>query len=232
VAEKIKETRQRPVCPRCGAPTRRGARYCGHCGVSLRLWDVTWSLRRSVGGAIAGGAGWVFGLGLTRLFSDPASLTFPHPLFACLVGLFIGAAGGLMERSFGLMWKGMVAGGLGGVVAGIFGNVLAHALSSVDNGYLAAHAVLWCLVGLMVSTVSTRERMWALLGGLLFGALGGALNWSFSVAMTLEMPQPVWYMARGVEFTNGAILGALIWGGMAFFERWGLQFERRRRFWI
>ena len=63
-------------------------------------------------------------------------------------------------------------------------------------------------------------------GGVFVGSLAGAVAWNFSVAMAVQFPEPGWSTARGVEFLSGAILGALLWGGVAISGRFG------RRRWI
>jgi hypothetical protein len=190
--------------------------------VNLPLWDLTWSLRRSVGGAFTAGAGWTLGLSFLRLAAPGADAGLaPHPLFVLLAGLFVGAAGGLMERSASLTARGAAAASLAGAAAAaVAGGLFA---GGGPAGAFWAQSVVWAVSGAAVALVSGRFKGWETAGALLAGGLGGALSWNFAAALSFELVSPGWPLARGAEFLTGAVLGAVLWGGMAVAQRVGLR---------
>lgn len=191
--------------------------------MSLSLWDLTWSFRRAIGGALAGGAGWIVSLALFRLSLPGADIAAPHPVFHMLAGVFLGVAGGLMEQSSSLTWRGLFTGGAGGFAAGL---ALRAAARGATEGLMFYHAALWTALGLVLG-LSGRLKAWEAAGGALGGAVAGCLAWSFSMTMAVENASPAWAQARGIEFLTGAIVGALLWGGLALGSRLGLRFSGR-----
>lgn len=185
------------------------------------MWDVTWSLRRAVGGAFAAGVGWEVALAFTRVVFPGMDLSLPQPLFYAIAGLFIGAAGGLMERSTRLAARGMALGGGAGLLLGFVLRSLAG--PGGESSLFWVQTLTWAGTGLLLGWFVGRVRSWDGLGGALGGGLGGALSLNFSVAMSLQFESPGWPTARGIEFLAGAILGAFLWGGMALTGRLGLR---------
>jgi hypothetical protein len=190
------------------------------------LWDLTWSLRRAVGGAFAAGVGWVAALSFARLVFPNADLSVPQPLFFAAAGAFAGAAGGLMERSSRLTVRGMAVGAAAGFLFGGFLRVFFRPEAN-SGDYFWIHMLAWAGVGFVLGWICGRIKPLEAAGGLLGGGLGGALSLNFSVAMALQHAEPGWAVARGIEFLAGAVLGAFLWGGIALTGRLAL---RRRWF--
>ncbi|HRY29356.1 MAG TPA: zinc ribbon domain-containing protein [Elusimicrobiota bacterium] len=203
-------------CPQCGASLHDRARYCGHCGVSIALWDFTWSLRRSIGGAVAGGVGWVLGSTFLRLTLPGADLSLPHPLFLTVAGLFLGMAGGLMERSSSRVWRGLFTGGAAGLSFGTAARFLARGAS--PDALFVLHVAVWALFGMAIGFSVGRLKGWETVGGFLWavwrGRWRGISRWPWPCsslnragprpAEWSSFPAPSWARSSGAGWPSAA----------------------------
>src|SRR5207247_3882503 len=118
------------ICPSCGEKVTESVRHCPHCGIALNARSVRmarainncgWIARRALGGFFAGGIGWILAIAFSRTasfdgtkplaFSDLLNF-FPggQALSGAIAGCFIGAVGGMIERS---AYKSFLGGILG-----------------------------------------------------------------------------------------------------------------------
>ena len=110
--------------------------------------NAHWRLlaRRAAAGLLAGAAGGACGGFLGNVFY--ALLGCPRFLGWTIMGLAIGCADGLYERSPRKLRNGLIGGGLGGMVGGLLFDPLAHA-----GAGLAARATAFVILGVAVGTL-------------------------------------------------------------------------------
>jgi hypothetical protein len=125
------------------------------------------------------------------------------------IGIFIGAAEGLLTRNIIQAVKAGFIGGLFGLVGGAIGLPLAEGLFQIIGGQEWARAIGWGIFGLLIGLAigyTGGSQMWkGALGGLLGGILGGVLlegarSW---------LEDPLWGKAAGLLLL-GAAVGAFI----------------------
>ncbi|MGE0489197.1 MAG: FHA domain-containing protein [Vulcanimicrobiota bacterium] len=159
------------------------------------------------------------------------------PLVAGMVGLFIGAADGLVSR---LMGRALVCGGVGlvvGLIGGVFSTILATLVYNLLSGWATDHtgtavaglslfgfmmqviarALGWALAGLTmglgqgIALRSSRLATYGLLGGVIGGLLGGLCFDPIDLLLLGGDGQVSAHLSRGVGIgVIGAVVGFTI----------------------
>jgi hypothetical protein len=164
-------------------------------------------------GALGALAAWFVLDGLLEL--RPESVFADALLNGALVGLFIGAAvsgfAGLMEFKIYPFLRGLGVGLIAGLIGGAIGLLAGEVLYQITGGSVLMRIVGWATFGVSIGladgalALSFRRALYAGIGGLLGGALGGG---AFSlVARFLDLPNT----SRSLGFCLlGAFIGLLV----------------------
>ena len=244
------------ICPSCNDTLLEEARYCVHCGVGITrrsvqvvLWiaNGAWVARRALGGLFTGAIGCVISFAVLRTISFQGGMQygmndllnfFPGQSLAstAILGCFVGAVGGMIERSVYKSFLGGFLGACGGLLAGVFIPFLHRVFDHQLYGYSFTTAGAWAVAGSLVGLASgmlegTKNKMVVgAIGGFLGGALGGGIGSQLYGALLMEVEginYSSWILGRLVEFVSGGVIGAGIWLFLGIAEK--LYIFRRRQ---
>ncbi len=158
------------ICPSCNDTLLEEARYCVHCGVGITrrsvqvvLWiaNGAWVARRALGGLFTGAIGCVISFAVLRTISFQGGMQygmndllnfFPGQSLAstAILGCFVGAVGGMIERSVYKSFLGGFLGACGGLLAGVFIPFLHRVFDHQLYGYSFTTAGAWAVAGSLV----------------------------------------------------------------------------------
>ncbi len=197
------------------------------------LAAAAWVLRRSVGGALAGGLGWTVAMGASRVLADLQVETGPELEMAFsggVAGLFLGSVAGLLERRA----VKALAGAAAGLAGGAAGGWLAAGVLDLQFAYtyVLALALMWSVGGAVLGLVlGGVERSWPQAGaggvaGLLGGLLGAAVGAQLYLAINFETRHVTWTVSRLSEMLEGGALGAGLWCSLSLARRVVLEWRR------
>lgn len=244
------------TCPSCGRQFKSDIKHCTHCGIAITLKSVEisqvvqnlgWIARRSLAGFFAAGVGSVLAVAVSRTlhFSQegPADFSallgfFPgrDPGATAIAGAFIGAVGGMMERSGYKAFLGGALGAAGGFLVGAAYPIFEKFFLGARYAYSFSMASSWALTASLIGLTSgllegTRKKILAgLLGGLVGGALGGGVGSQIYGAILMEaaaLPSLSWSLGRLIEGVGGGVVGLHVWFFIGAMEKLYI-FKRRK----
>lgn len=212
-------------CPSCDNPMPDDYAYCGRCGLFLNKTseragrfgrDFSWIWRRGWGGFAAGFVGWIIVFFLSRMVGQNVGPLMNNVFAGMICGVFLGAAGGILESS---AYK-TVAGGLLGMAGGGLGGLLNIPLNNLFTGaalYPVSVMLTWAAGGAAIGAASgifeknLKKTAAGALFGFVGGALGGYLGSVLYGSISLEFKPENWFVRRFSEGISGGMVGAVLW---------------------
>lgn len=226
-------------CSNCDMEVKEGSRYCGSCGANFLLTTSAWLLRRTVAGAIAGGAGWF----LSSLIFNITDLEISDPVCVMvrivISAVFIGVVIGVLEKSVSKIISGLV----GGIIGGFLGALIAIVILKNDTPawlfvpeeaknlefslYTTANAVIWMIAGAIIGLFTSQKKrgISAFIGGALGGAIGGAVGWEIFLRLRYEAVSAG--MFAMTDILSGGITAGLIFLFLGAAEKFSLFTEEK-----
>lgn len=244
------------ICPSCSESLTDRPEHCTHCGIAINhrsvqvakmIGNFGWVARRSLGGYFAGAVGCTVAIAVARTMQFESASTdafarmldyFPGqiPVSTAVAGCFIGAVGGMIERSTYKCFLGGILGALGGML----GSLAYPHFKQIFTGYLYNYsfsmAGAWGITGAMLGLTSgilegTKSKILAgTLGGLVGGMIGGGVGAQMYGAMLVEIhgrENLSWTIGRGLELASGGVVGVLQWFVLGIAEKLYI-FKRRQ----
>lgn len=244
------------ICPSCNEQLTGQPKHCTHCGIAINQRSVQvariinnfgWVARRSLGGYFSGAVGCMLSIAVARTLNFDTSPQdafarmldfFPGqiPTTTAIAGCFVGAVGGMIERSTYKCFLGGVLGGLGGVLGSLAFPHFKQIFAGYLYNYSFSMAGSWAITGAMLGLTSgilegTRSKILVgTLGGLLGGLLGGGVGSQMYGALLIEIHDHEnisWTVGRGLELASGGVLGVLTWFVLGTTEKLYI-FKRRQ----
>ena len=171
------------TCPSCGRQFKSDISHCTHCGIAITLKSVEisqvvqnlgWIARRSLAGFFAAGVGCVLAVAVSRTlhFTAEGSADFNvllgffpgrDPGATAIAGAFIGAVGGMMERSGYKAFLGGALGAAGGFLGGAAYPVFERFFMGARYAYSFSMAASWALAASLIGLTSGMlegTRIW------------------------------------------------------------------------
>lgn len=229
-------------CPSCERQMPDDSSYCARCGMFLnkaskRLMqisiNISWILRRSMGGFAAGAISWIFAMAVVRtvgINSGPGLHSF---LLCAISGTFLGTVGGIIEDSGYKALVGAVIGCIGGSLGALLGGIIISMLGFEPLGSVS-FIPAWIVMGMAIGSVSgiIEKSTKKIIVGMLFGVCGGVLGGFIGIELygslvTDFMKQDAtWVTGRGIEAFAGGVFGASFWMILGIIEKLYI-FKRR-----
>ncbi len=243
-------------CPSCGQPLKDAGKHCTRCGISITprslelaqvILNLGWIARRSLGGFLAGGVGWILATAISRTVYFTATGTpefsaildfFPGkvPGATAIAGAFVGTVGGMIEGSAYKCFLGGFLGAVGGFLGGVSYPAFESLFAGSKYAYSFSMAGSWAIASGLIGLTSgllegtKRKISMGILGGAAGGALGGGVGSQIygAIFMSVSSLQSMsWSVGRLIELVSGGIVGIHVWFFIGIAEKFYI-FRRRK----